>query len=254
MTYIFLLTRILGLNIFTPQSKREYFVIISGERIMDNFHIWENFIRVSQTIVKTFGSRCEVVIHDFKDVSKSVIHVSGNVTNRKIGAPLTDMVLSVLRQYGDKAKDMPLYRNTSKEGKILKSSTTFIRNAKGSVIGAFCVNFDISNILAFSSFIEELTATQEPLKEHNQETFASSINETVESFLEKAIKKMGKTPQAMNRQERINLIIHLEETGAFLIKGAVEIIALGMGISKFTVYAYLKEARGANGNESQKKK
>ena len=219
---------------------------------MDNSHIWENFIRISQTIVKTFGSKCEVVIHDFKDVASSVIHVSGNVTNREIGAPLTDLVLGVLRQYGDKAEDMPFYRNTSKDGKILKSSTTFIKDSQGGVIGAFCVNFDITEILGYSSFIEELTNIHEPANDH-KETFASSMNETVESFLEKTIKKMGKIPQAMNRREKIDLIIQLEEKGAFLIKGAVEIIAKGMGASKFTVYAYLKEARGTNGNENPDK-
>lgn len=221
---------------------------------MDNYHIWNNFIRISQTMVKTLGSRCEVVIHDFKDVSSSVIHVSGNVTNRNIGAPLTDLVLSVLRQYGDAAEDMPSYRNTSKDGKILKSSTTFIRDSEGTVIGAFCVNFDITDILGFSSFIEELTAMPEQSNGHKQETFALSKKETVESFLEKAIKKLGKIPKAMSRQEKIDLVIHLDEEGAFLIKGAVEIIAKGMGISKFTIYSYLKEIRGSNGKQNQKKR
>jgi predicted transcriptional regulator YheO len=205
-------------------------------------------------MVKTFGSRCEVVIHDFKDVSSSVVHVSGRVTNRKIGAPLTNLVLSVLRQYGDDAQDMPLYKNTSKDGKILKSSTTFIRSPEGKIIGAFCVNFDITDILGFSSFIEELTALPEQTNANAQETFASSKNETVESFLEKAIKTMGKIPKAMNREEKIALVVHLDEEGAFLIKGAVEIIAKGMGISKFTIYSYLKEIRGSNGNQNPKKK
>lgn len=210
---------------------------------MINSHIWENFIRVSQTIVKAFGSRCEIVIHDFEDVSRSVIHISGNVTNREIGAPLTDMVLSVLRRHGDDAEDMPFYRNTSKDGKILKSSTTFIRNPEGSIIGAFCVNFDITDAIGFSAFIEELTTIPESSNEHSQETFASSKNETVKSFLDKAIKSIGKAPKAMTRKEKIGLIGILEKQGAFLIKGAVEIVAQGMGISKFTVYSYLKVVR-----------
>lgn len=219
---------------------------------MNNSHIWNNFIRMSQAIVKTFGSKCEVVIHDIKDVSSSVIYISGNVTNRKVGAPLTDLVLGILRQDGDGAEDLPSYRNATKSGKILKSSTTFIRDSEGSVIGAFCINFDITDMLGFSSFIEELTTMPESSKESSQETFASSINETIESYLEKAIKKIGKAPQAMSRQERIGLIAQLEEKGAFLIKGAVEIIAHGMGISKYTVYTYLKETREANSNAAQK--
>jgi len=49
---------------------------------VSNDLIWENVIRTSEKIVKFFGENCEVVVHDFEDLSSSAIHVAGNVTNR----------------------------------------------------------------------------------------------------------------------------------------------------------------------------
>ena len=45
--------------------------------------------RMARGIVGVFGKRCEVVIHDFNDITRSVVHIEGNVTNRSVGAPVT---------------------------------------------------------------------------------------------------------------------------------------------------------------------
>lgn len=209
---------------------------------------WKNLIRIADNIVKCFGDNCEVVIHDFEDISRSVIHVAGNVTNRKVGAPLTDLVLEQLHKHGDDVKDLPVYRNTTKQGRILKSSTTFVRNDEGETIGAFCINFDITEPLLFNGFLDKLTSIPETTETLESEKFFSSISDSIDSYLKDAIKKAGKMPQDMSRKTRIELISHLESRGAFLIKGAVEEIAKRMGVSKYTLYTYLKEARANNGD------
>ena len=43
--------------------------------------------RLAKGIESVFGERCEVVIHDFSDITQSLVHMEGNVTNRTIGAP-----------------------------------------------------------------------------------------------------------------------------------------------------------------------
>ena len=44
----------------------------------------------------------------------------------------------------------------------------------------------------------------------------------------------------MNRIEKIKLVKELEKNGVFRIKEGVDHIALLMGISKYTIYNYLK--------------
>jgi predicted transcriptional regulator YheO len=54
----------------------------------------------------------------------------------------------------------------------------------------------------------------------------------------------------MNVDEKTQLTGQLEENGTFLLKGAVEQVAQMMGVTKFTVYNYLKKVRNNNSNTS----
>ena len=49
----------------------------------------------------------------------------------------------------------------------------------------------------------------------------------------------------MTKEEKVSLVASLEYAGAFLIKGAVDFAAKAMGVSKYTVYNYLKEVRSS---------
>jgi len=86
-----------------------------------------------------FGKKCEVVLHDFSEPQKSIVAIeNGHVTERKVGDPITDLALSLWREngYKDKKTDRIInYKTKSKNGKILKSSTVFIRNNQKKIIG-----------------------------------------------------------------------------------------------------------------------
>lgn len=47
----------------------------------------------------------------------------------------------------------------------------------------------------------------------------------------------------MSTAERLDLLRALEENGVFRIKGSVDQVARRMGVSKYTVYGYLKKIR-----------
>ena len=55
--------------------------------------------------------------------------------------------------------------------------------------------------------------------------------------------EIGKQPISMSKEEKIKLIQLLEYQGVFLLRGAVDFLAKSLGISKYTVYNYLKEIR-----------
>ena len=95
----------------------------------------QGLIPVADAIAAAVGPYCEVVLHDISRPERSVVYMAGNVTNRSIGAPLTDMVLRRLREQGDAISDLPGYHNVTKDGKTLRSSTTFVRDGQGKVIG-----------------------------------------------------------------------------------------------------------------------
>lgn len=205
--------------------------------------LFDNLKKVAAVLVQTMGRNCEVAIHDFIKLPHSLIHIEGNITKRKPGAPITDLVIRALRREGDSVADIPNYQNITKAGRVLKSSTSFIRNEAGKVIGAFCVNFDITEYLNSISMLDDFVKINGPDDARNEETFASTLSETIESLMEREISNAGKQPSTMTKEEKVQLVEALEFQGAFLLKGAVNYVAHKLGVTKFTIYSYLKEVR-----------
>lgn len=205
----------------------------------------ENMKNVARVLHMTLGNRCEVAVHDFRDLEHSLIHIEGCLTKRPIGAPITDLVVKALRKEGDGVRDILNYSTTTGDGRALKSSTCFVRDAGGKVIGALCINVETTDLLNAISMMQELIhVCDEPTcEEAREETFAHTVHETNESLMRDALEQIGKHPSTLTREERIRLVSVLDDYGAFLIKGMVDYVAERLGISKFTVYNYLKAAR-----------
>ena len=112
--------------------------------------------RLAKGIESVFGERCEVVIHDFSDITQSLVHMEGNVTNRTIGAPITDLAYRLVNEFGDQVPDKIGYKSTTDEGRVLKCSTIFVRDDNGKPEGCICVNFDVSDFIFLSTAFSEL--------------------------------------------------------------------------------------------------
>ena len=53
----------------------------------------------------------------------------------------------------------------------------------------------------------------------------------------------------LKRKDNLELVEFMEQKGIFLVKGAIDKVALRMGISKVTVYSYLDEIRNRREKE-----
>lgn len=208
--------------------------------------IFENYRRLAEGIAELFGRNCEVVIHDFEKLPNSLVHIEGNITHRKLGAPITDLVLRAMRREGRNIKDQKNYSTLTSDGHKMKSFTSFIRDTQGEIIGVFCINFDISDFMNSIGLLEDFCRVSD-VNDDRAETFASSLNETVDALMDRAVKTMGKLPSAMNKGERVQFVEVLEDHGVFLIKGSVELVAQAMGVSRYTIYNYLKESHAKTG-------
>lgn len=198
--------------------------------------------RIAEALFAMFPKNLEVVLHDLAEPSQSIRHISGNVTGRKVGDAVTDLVIKALHKEGNGVEDRHSYRTTSRDGRTLKSSSIFIRDRDGNVIGVFCINFDTTDYKNASHALEVFTNIYKNSDfQEKTETFAGSIAETIESIFRNIEAKIGKESATMNRDERIETVKELEENGVFNIKGSIDHISLLMGISKYTVYNYLKK-------------
>ncbi|MBP2240296.1 putative transcriptional regulator YheO [Cytobacillus eiseniae] len=206
--------------------------------------IFDLAIRTADMLVKMFGSRCEVAVHDFADLKKSLIHIAGNVTGREIGSPITDLVLEELAKQKKEVEDIPNYKTQSKKGNIMKSATIFLRDDEAKVIGALCINYDISLLIQFGGELEQFINFDE--HETKTESFFTSVQDVTHEMVEQVILGFKKAPSLMSLEEKVDCVRQLEEKGTFLIKGATDYVASVLGVSKFTVYNYLQKIRTMN--------
>ena len=72
----------------------------------ENQFIFDQACRTADTLVAMFGQRCEVAVHDFSNLEGSLLYLKGNITNRKKGAPITDLVLKELKKESQDIQDV----------------------------------------------------------------------------------------------------------------------------------------------------
>lgn len=197
-----------------------------------------------------FGKKCEVVLHDFTIPQHSIVEIeNGHVTGRKIGAPITDFALSIWRKngYGKKKEDKIVnYRTKTKDGKILRSSSVFIRDDQKKIIGCLCINYDLTEYLMFNKIIGEFCNTIDLDNEKSKEeaeTFTNDVDDVLEDIIRKAIDEVGKPVSMMQKGDKLMVAKIVDEKGGFLIKGAINQLAAEISVSRYTVYNYLDELK-----------
>ena len=219
----------------------------------------EKYIPLAESIYANFGKNTEIVIHDLSHPENSVVYVLGDVTKRSIGAPATNLILEVLQNDKErKPEEEPVqhvccYKTVTKDGKILRSSSTFIRNDQEEIIGCFCINYDITSwlqvkkmvdhLVAFSSEFSSGSAAQENPAHPNVETFSSGIDGVLQTLLNRTIYEMGGDVIRMLPEEKRQVVAQLSQRGFFNLKGAVSIVAKRLDVSEQTVYRYLRECQ-----------
>ena len=192
-------------------------------------------------LAQALGNGSEVVLHELSHPADSVIAIAGDITGRSVGAPLTDLALRLLRQ-GKVQQDIINYPSRSGDGRMLRSSTIFVRDQNGEVIGCLCINFDLSRWMVAKHVIESYCHT-EPLGEEVSETYTQDVEGLLDESIQGIIEEEGIPVPMMKKENKMRVVKALDEHGIFLIKGAVDSVAGFLDVSLYTVYNYLQEIR-----------
>jgi predicted transcriptional regulator YheO len=196
-------------------------------------------------LAEMFGPDCEVVLHDIRRLPHSIVAIeNGAVTGRTVGDVPTDRMLRSLRNL-DESQDVRLYVS-SHEGKILKSLAVTLRDEDGVPYGLLGLNHDVSDVVQVQRTLANFTSVGRLGGEASLEAgeiFAGDIRDVVAGMVTKILGEMGKTPAAMSREEKMEVVKRLEERGAFLVKRSAEQVAEALDLSRYTIFAYLKEIR-----------
>jgi len=213
-----------------------------------NSQILEVLISVARGIATTMGQSCEVVVHDLSKPKSSVIAVFNNsVTGRQVGEGIRDLVHTVLRSPDFKDEMLANYQTVTKDGKHVKSTTIVIRDENKNVIGALCINFDLSTFVATKRFFEDFTKVNNLLPPENKVVNISNADvlDIIDHIIKSTIIETCKSIDQMNKEDKIQVVQYLDEKGVFLVRGSVNWVANKLKLSRNTVYNYLENHRSS---------
>lgn len=208
-------------------------------------------IQLAHGLAVQFGDSCEIVIHDLKaeQLEHSVVHIeNGHVTGRKLGDGPSRIVFDALSKDASKIKDRLSYLTKTEDGRILKSSTMFVRGDNDKVEYIFSLNYDITALLSIESAVHSLISTKQETElkdkgtsneDEQPQPILHNVTDLLDSLIEQALALVGKPVAAMNKEDKIKIVQYLNNAGAFLITKSGDRVASLLDISKFTLYNYM---------------
>jgi predicted transcriptional regulator YheO len=198
-------------------------------------------IPIVDSIALMMGRNCEVLLHSFENLDKSIIHiVNGHITLRSVGSPITDLGIKVLNNSTENETDITgCYFSKTNDGKSLRSVTTLIRNSKGKPIGMMCINYNMSAPLM--DVMSDFSGSGEKNLHDNTENFVASIEDLVKTTLRETINSINTHNNIPNHEKNKTIVGELIKRGIFDIRGAIDIAARELSLSRYTVYNYIRE-------------
>ncbi|UQS25757.1 aminotransferase class V-fold PLP-dependent enzyme [Amycolatopsis thermalba] len=172
------------------------------------------------------GPGNEVVLHDLSKLPDSIVAIAGGITGREPGGPMTDLLLGLVRR--GTTHDLTNYETHGPDGRPIRSSTIFLRDADGVAIGCLCVNSEV---------------TQGPASEVRAESFPPDVDSLQRFLVDRAVAQTGIPVGLMKKKHKAAVVRELDEAGFFLIKDAVDFLAGELEVTRYTIYNYLNEIR-----------
>ena len=113
------------------------------------------------------------------------------------------------------------YKNIIGAGRTLKSSTIFIKDDEEKVIGAMCINIDVTDLLLANKAIHNLVLTEDLEDTAADERSKFHVSEILQRVVDEVFKQINKPVAYLSKADKLQIVEQLESRGAFLIKGAV---------------------------------
>jgi len=222
-----------------------------------------DYIPFVEFLGQAMGKNCEIVLHDLSNPDSSIIAIAnGELSGRKVGGPVTDLLLKVLKN-GD-AEHSSYYANyhgKNINGHICLCSSFFIHDESNKTIGVLCVNKDVTPYLEARKFITDNIIcdgigskdvnAEGKVQEHESsinifENFQGSVSDVIDTLINNALAKYAVAPDRLSLDERMAIAEELNENGLFLLKGGITALAERLSISEPTIYRYLGKLKKDN--------
>lgn len=180
---------------------------------------------------------CEVVVHDLSKLPNSIVQIAGNVTGRTVGGPATDQLL---REAAESTLTTRLgYPGHTSDGRVMRSSTIVFRDTLGEAVAALCINNDTQSW----HIAEELIRSMLPWRSGDTEgeKMAHDVDELSQQLLQSALNGVHIPVELMQKRHKLSVVRDLKDRGFFGLRESAETAAQALGVTRFSIYNYLRE-------------
>jgi len=201
--------------------------------------------QIAYGIAAQFGDNCEVVVHDLSrhHIDNSIVFIANShISGRSVGGGASQAVLDAITKHSDELHDQYAYLTRTDNGRILKSTTIYIKDDDGTPRYALGINYDITNLIAFDGAIKSLTESRDENGSPSAEEprhIPRDVNALLDELIEQSVALVGVPVPFMTKSDKIKAINYLNDAGAFLITKSGDKVSKFFGISKYTLYSYV---------------
>lgn len=194
--------------------------------------------KIVEALGKMFAPCCEVVLHDLTHPDQAIMAIECNLSGRSIGEPATELGLARIKDSGfpDVIQNYP---NQFPDGRAAKSTSIGIRNSRGQFIGALCLNLDVSLFGSMQQSLAKLISVNDDAVVL-PETLRARSAEEIRAVINDYAAQRNQTARGLQANDKKNLVRDLNDRGYLQVKNAVPAVADCLGISRATVYNYMR--------------
>jgi len=209
-----------------------------GVRVNGVPHPLAAHFATAEAIAALLHPHAEVVIHDV--VADRIVRIWNSFSARRPGDTsylVGDPDLIPNRNvYGP-------YERSERDGAHIKSVSAALRNKDGELAGLLCINFDVSK---FDEAVSLLSAFVKPDPREARVLFRKDVREQVNWVVRQELLRFGKRMDLLNRDERLEIIRHLDKANVFETRNAAPLVARALGMSRASVYNMLRDVHNDN--------
>lgn len=192
------------------------------------------YFPVCEAIATLFYPYVEVALHDLR--TARIVKLWNCWSDRRPG-DLSNLDHPERQFTADQAILGPYEKALPSQGRS-KSITAGLRNADGDLIGLLCINLDVSVIDRAAAMLMSFSSTAMHRPEPIYRTDVQQhLNYIVRDFSMQVNKAVGN----LSREERMQLVSHVDRAGLFQARKSVDYLAKAMGISRASVYNLLND-------------
>ena len=199
------------------------------------------WIRFADALARMQGPSTEIVLHDLTNLAHSVVYVvNGDITDRKVGQGVRHLVPEMLTSHEGKPIGPWWFRYRTK---LIRATPELIYDKAGEIIGALCVNEDVTGeerlFLSLEGRLPGLTMTdlkadgdtaglikpETSVKDAELSGKPDSVRKTVFRLISETAAQKAYAEAKTNRDVRRRLVRGLKERDVFLLKGSIEELA-----------------------------